>query len=83
MTGNTCNTGGERGKFEAASGSCDLVKCPQQPCYPEEAVLGTERCGDENCLSIPNCVDVRCAGPGERHANRLIGGRKEGDHSAP
>ena len=49
---------------------------------PEEAVLGTERCGDENCLSIPNCVDERCAGSGERPTNRFIGGGKEGDRSA-
>ena len=48
-----------------------------------EAILGTERCGDENCLSIPNCVDECCAGPGERPVNRFIGGGKEGDLSAP
>ena len=28
--------------------------------------VGTPR----NCLSIPNCVDECCAGPGERPANR-------------
>ena len=54
-----------------------------QPCYPEEAVLGTEKCGDENCLSIPNCVDECCAGPGERPANWHIGRGKEVDLSAP
>ena len=38
---------------------------------------------DENCLSIPNCVDECCAGPGERPIKRFIGGGKEGDLSAP
>ena len=49
----------------------------------EEAVLGTERCGVKNCLSIPNCIDECYAGPGERPANRHIGEGKEGDLSAP
>ena len=39
--------------------------------------------GVQNCLSIRNCVVERCAGPGERLTNRLIGGGKEGDLSAP
>ena len=43
----------------------------------------TERCGAENCLSIPNCVDKSCAGPSKRPANRIIVGGKEGDLSAP
>ena len=47
------------------------------------AVLGTERCGTENSLNIPNCIDECCAGPGERPANRLIVVGKEGDLSAP
>ena len=33
-------------------------------------------------LSIPNCVDECCAGPGERPAMRFIGGGKAGDLSA-
>ena len=49
------------------------------PCYPEEAVLVTEKCGAETCLSIPNSVDERCAGPGKRPTNRTIVGGKEGD----
>ena len=49
----------------------------------EETVLGTEMCGAENCLNIPNCVDECCAGPGERPTNRLFGGEMEGDLSAP
>ena len=35
------------------------------------------------CLSIPNCVEERFAGPGEYPTNRLIGGGKEEDLSAP
>ena len=34
-------------------------------------------------LIIPNYVDECCAGPAERPTNRLIGGGKEGDLSAP
>ena len=32
-------------------------------------LFSAQRCGDENCLSIPKCVDECCAGPGERPAN--------------
>ena len=50
-------------------------KCPQKPCYPEEAVFGTERYGAENGFSIQNCVDECCACHGdqsERWTYRLI-----------
>ena len=48
-----------------------------------KAVLGTERSGAENSLSIPNCVDECNVDPGERTANRLIGEGKAGDLLAP
>ena len=66
-------TDGERGALEAASSSSGLGKRPQQPCYPEKAVLGTERSGAENSFSIPNCVDEYRIGPDERPVNKLIG----------
>ena len=55
----------------------------RQTCYTEKTVLGTERCSDEDYLSIPNCADEFCAGPGERSANRRIGEGKAGGISAP
>ena len=36
----------------------------------------------QRCVA-PNCVNERCAGPGERPTNRFIGGGKERDLSAP
>ena len=44
--------GGERGPFEAALSSSGLGECLAKPCYPEEAVLGTETCRAENRFSI-------------------------------
>ena len=41
----------------------------------------TERCDAENSLSIPNCINECCAGPGDRPANRPIGEGKVGDFS--
>ena len=35
-----------------------------------------QRCCAENCLSISNCVDECCAGPGEFPTNRLIDNAK-------
>ena len=49
----------------------------------KKAVLGTERSGAENSLSIPNCVDECCVCPGKRSVNRLIVEGKTGDLSAP
>ena len=69
--------GFEPGKFEAALCSSGLHKYPLQPCYPEEAVLGTERCGAENSLSIPNCVDEYCAGSGERPPIDLLAKKRK------
>ena len=43
----------------------------------------TERCSNEDYLSIPNCVDEYCAGPGEYTAKRLINKGKEGRLSVP
>ena len=31
----------------------------------QKKLFSAERCGAENCLSIPNCVDKCCVGPGE------------------
>ena len=49
----------------------------------QKNLFSAQRCGAENCLSIPNCVDECCAGPGERPTNRLIGGENERGLSAP
>ena len=76
-------TGGERGALEAALCSSGLGQSPAKPCYPEEAVLGAETCRAVNSLSLSNRLDECCAGPGERPANRFIGGGKAGDLSAP
>ena len=46
-------------------------------------LFSAQRCGDQNCFSIPNCVGERYAGPGERPTNRFISGGKEGYLSAP
>ena len=56
---------------------------PSATMLSRKAVFGTERCGAENSLSIPSCVDECCVDPGERPANRLIGEGRAGDLSAP
>ena len=66
-------TGGKRDAIKTALFSSSLAKCPWQPCYLQKVVLGTKECSVENYLSISNCVDERCAGPGERTDNMLIG----------
>ena len=48
----------------------------------DKAVLGTERCSDENYLSILKYVDECCACPGERTTNELISKGKAGGLSA-